>query len=71
MEEAEAAFNAWNRQQTTGLIREELYSEVSVHDSKSMLLIVIDLNIDRDKVDQMPLNKWRKHLKKLLKRIPC
>jgi hypothetical protein len=68
--EVEAEFNAWNRQQTTGLSIAELTPRTSVQDSDSMLLIVIDLAVDREKVSLMKEGKRRSSLEKLLKRLP-
>ena len=69
-EEVEAEFNAWNRQQTTGLSIKELTPRTRVEDSASLLLIVIDLAVDREKVSLMQEGRQRSNLEKLLKKLP-
>lgn len=68
-EELEDAFNYWNRQQTTGLTIDELTPKISVDDDV-MLLVTIDLAVDREKVALMKKGKQRDNLQKLLKKLP-
>jgi len=68
-QELEDEFNYWNRQQTTGLTRDELVPQVSIEDA-DILLVVIDLAVDRDKVSLMKEGKRRDNLHKLLNKLP-
>ena len=67
--ELEDYFNAWNRQQTTGLTIDELTLNVNTLVTTNFVLTTLDLNIDECKM--MRIEKIRKldSLKNILKKL--